>query len=149
MEHSELYAQSSAIFPGGVNSPVRSFLDAGQKHPLFIRSAYKSFVIDEKNNEISNTINDVFLQKSSEEFDAKFQIQNMTRIPRWIKLSWSQPSFIAQSILATNQNDSIIQKNIIRNNLDKIISEDLILNAHTLPKVVMPNKEGFIRNSGR
>ena len=31
----------------------------------------------------------------------------------------------------------------------KIISEDLILNAHTLPKVVMPNKEGFIRNSGR
>ncbi len=49
MEHSELYAQSSAIFPGGVNSPVRSFLDAGQKHPLFIRSAYKSFVIDEKN----------------------------------------------------------------------------------------------------
>ena len=31
----------------------------------------------------------------------------------------------------------------------KIISEDLILNAQTLPQVVMPNKDGFIRNSAR
>jgi cytochrome c len=31
----------------------------------------------------------------------------------------------------------------------KIITDDFILNVQTLPKVVMPNKDGFIRNSAR
>ena len=49
MEHQDLFQEASKVFPGGVNSPVRAFHSAGQPYPLFIRSAHKSFVIDEKN----------------------------------------------------------------------------------------------------
>jgi glutamate-1-semialdehyde 2,1-aminomutase len=49
MVHRDLFHDASQIFPGGVNSPVRSFKSAGQPYPLFIRSAHKSFVIDEQN----------------------------------------------------------------------------------------------------
>jgi len=49
MEHQDLFNAASKVFPGGVNSPVRSFQSAGQPYPLFLRSAHKSFVIDEKN----------------------------------------------------------------------------------------------------
>ncbi|MBM4222308.1 MAG: aminotransferase class III-fold pyridoxal phosphate-dependent enzyme [Gammaproteobacteria bacterium] len=49
MEHNNLYQEACEFFPGGVNSPVRSFKMTGLSHPLFIRSAHKSFVIDETN----------------------------------------------------------------------------------------------------
>ncbi len=49
MEHHNLFQEASKVFPGGVNSPVRAFQAAGQPYPIFIRSAHKSFVIDENN----------------------------------------------------------------------------------------------------
>lgn len=49
MSHEVYYQEALQYFPGGVNSPVRAFHGAGRSHPLFIRSAHKSFVIDENN----------------------------------------------------------------------------------------------------
>lgn len=49
MSHEVYFQEALQYFPGGVNSPVRAFHGAGRDHPLFIRSAHKSFVIDENN----------------------------------------------------------------------------------------------------
>lgn len=49
MSHEVYFQEALQYFPGGVNSPVRAFHGAGREHPLFIRSAHKSFVIDENN----------------------------------------------------------------------------------------------------
>jgi glutamate-1-semialdehyde 2,1-aminomutase len=46
MSHEFYFKESSKVFPGGVNSPVRAFKQVEQPFPLFIKQGIGSFVID-------------------------------------------------------------------------------------------------------
>jgi glutamate-1-semialdehyde 2,1-aminomutase len=45
----QLFAESKTLFPGGVNSPVRSFAAVGGK-PFFVKRGEGAYLIDEDNN---------------------------------------------------------------------------------------------------
>ena len=50
MQSSHLFDQAKRYIPGGVNSPVRAFNGVGGD-PLFIKSAYGAYLIDENNRQ--------------------------------------------------------------------------------------------------
>ena len=50
MKNEDLFKLSKEHFPGGVNSPIRSFKYAQQPNPLFIKSAEGAYITDEEDN---------------------------------------------------------------------------------------------------
>ncbi len=53
---STLFSEAEKVIPGGVNSPVRAFKSVGGT-PIFIKKAFKAYLIDEDDNQYIDYIN--------------------------------------------------------------------------------------------
>lgn len=92
---------------------------------------YNFFVPDEQVSEISN-IPSKILNKKSEEIDAEYVQYVQTRAPRFVKFTWEKISTsssgnqVTETDIRKNAAKRNKQRNLIKNNYEKIISENKI-----------------------
>lgn len=92
---------------------------------------YNFFVPDEQINENSVIPNTVF-NKKAEDADAEYVQYLQSRIPRYVNLTWKKSksadsgNLVSDADIRKNSSKVSKYKNIIKNNLKKILSEDKI-----------------------
>lgn len=92
---------------------------------------YNFFVPDEQVSEISN-IPSKILNKKSEEIDVEYVQYVQTRVPRFVKFTWEKVSTsssgnqVTETDIRKNAAKGNKQRNLIKNNYEKIISENKI-----------------------